>query len=74
MEKSMFQLKSKTEASLRHKVLKGGDRVKTSNHHNGVVVRVDRDENGVFIVVRLDVSPHEFVYDPDEIKVIWQRD
>jgi hypothetical protein len=71
MLKSMTEFKSEKSTSLyRRKQLQVGNRVKTSNHSNGTVVRVDRDDKGVFIVVRLDLSPHEFVYDEDELEII----
>ncbi|HBV85190.1 hypothetical protein [Desulfosporosinus sp.] len=47
-----------------------GDRVVTCNQTIGTVVRVDCDNNGVFIVVRLDVLPREFAYDPCDLKLI----
>lgn len=47
-----------------------GDRVETCNHCIGTVVRVDRDEIGVFIVVRLDIIPKEFAYDPSDLEKI----
>ncbi|MCO5384472.1 MAG: hypothetical protein NHB14_00625 [Desulfosporosinus sp.] len=45
-----------------------GDRVETFNHCVGTVVRVDRDKIGVFIVVRLDILPREFAYEPCDLK------
>ncbi|MCB8818583.1 hypothetical protein [Desulfosporosinus shakirovi] len=47
-----------------------GDRVETFNHCVGTVVRVDRDKIGVFIVVRLDILPREFAYEPCDLKLI----
>ena len=47
-----------------------GDRVVTSNHCFGTVVRVDRDKIGDFIVVRLDILPREFAYDPYDLEKI----
>ena len=49
-----------------------GDRVETRNHCLGTVVRVDRDEIGVFIVARLDILPNEFAfaYDPRDLEKI----
>jgi hypothetical protein len=71
MLKSMTEFKSERSTSLfRRNRLQVGNRVKTTNHSNGTVVRVDRDDKGVFIVVRLDISPHEFVYDEDELEII----
>lgn len=49
---------------------KVGDRIETFNHCRGTVVRPDRDENGDFVVARLDLVPHEFAYDPDDLRVI----
>ena len=40
-----------------------GDRIETSNHRIGTVVRLDRDELGDFIVAQLDILPGEFAYD-----------
>jgi len=45
-----------------------GDYVETCNHCTGIVVRIDRDEIGVFIVVRLDIIPGEFAYDPSDLE------
>lgn len=47
-----------------------GDRVETCNHCIGTVVRVDKDEIGVFIVAQLDVLPGEFAYDPWDLEKI----
>jgi len=47
-----------------------GDRVVTCNNCIGTVVRVDQDKIGVFIVVRLDILPREFAYDPCDLKKI----
>ncbi|MDP4159626.1 MAG: hypothetical protein Q8911_07690 [Bacillota bacterium] len=49
--------------------LQVGDRVKTCNDCIGTVVRVDRDEIGVFIVVKLDIIPGEFAYDPEDLEI-----
>ncbi|SDG32853.1 hypothetical protein [Desulfosporosinus hippei] len=60
--------KPKTTVALRQRQLfHVGDRVKTSNHYVGTVVRVDRDEVGEYIVARLDEIPQEFAYDPDDL-------
>lgn len=45
-----------------------GDRIITSNSQLGTVVRTDRDENGDFVVVQLDILPHEFAYDPWDLE------
>ncbi|TGE36805.1 hypothetical protein E4K67_16985 [Desulfosporosinus fructosivorans] len=47
-----------------------GDRVETCNHCLGTVVRLDRDEVGVFVVARLDILPGEFAYDPWDLEKI----
>ena len=47
-----------------------GDRVETCNHCIGTVVRIDRDEIGIFIVARLDIIPGEFAYDPCDLEII----
>ncbi|MDR3542091.1 MAG: hypothetical protein P4L69_14150 [Desulfosporosinus sp.] len=47
-----------------------GDRVETYNHCKGIVVRVDADESGIFIVLRLDTLYGEFAYDPYDLKRI----
>lgn len=47
-----------------------GDRVITSNCRLGTVVRVDRDGVGDYIVVRLDILPSEFTYDPWDLEKI----
>jgi len=63
--------KLNTDTSLRRKhEFLVGERVKTSNHRIGTVVRIDRDEIGAFIVVRLDIIPREFAYDPDDLEII----
>ncbi|GAB6155450.1 hypothetical protein JCM17380_42010 [Desulfosporosinus burensis] len=49
-------------------LFEAGDRVETGNHCTGIVVRVDRDEIGVFIVVKLDVMLGEFAYNPSELE------
>ncbi len=47
-----------------------GDRVVTSNCRLGTVVRLDRDEQGEFVVVNLDVLPGEFAYDPWDLEKV----
>lgn len=47
-----------------------GDRVITSNCRLGTVVRVDRDELGEYVVVRLDILPGEFAYDPWDLEKV----
>ncbi len=60
-----------TSPSLRHQYqFQVGDRVETINHCKGTVVRVDIDENGVFVVVRLDILCGEFAYDPYDLEII----
>ncbi len=62
---------SETGSSLSHqRQFQVGDRVETCNHCLGTVVRVDRDEIGVFIVARLDILPSEFAYDPWDLEKI----
>jgi len=51
-------------SSLRHRgQFQVGDRIETSNHCLGTIVRMDRDEMGAFIVAQLDILPGEFAYD-----------
>ncbi|SPF56957.1 conserved hypothetical protein [Candidatus Desulfosporosinus infrequens] len=67
----MRELAFKTSRFLRHQgQFHVGDRVVTYNQCKGIVVRVDIDESGEFIVVRLDIPYAEFAYDLDELKVI----
>ena len=68
MVKTIPEYKTETSTFLqRQKQINLGDRIKTKNHREGTVVRVDRDEKGAFLVVRLDTLPHEFVYELDEL-------
>lgn len=43
--------------------LQRGDRVITNNSRLGTVVRLDKDDQGGYIVVTLDIMPGEFAYD-----------
>ena len=61
---------SKTPSVRRQIQFKIGDRVETSNRCLGTVVRVDRDEIGIFIVAKLDILPGEFAYDPWDLEKI----
>jgi len=62
---------SEKSSSFRHqRQFHVGDRVETCNHCLGIVVRVDRDEIGVFIVAQLDILPGEFAYDPWDLEKI----
>lgn len=64
-------IESKSKFFFRNeRLFKVGDRVETCNHCLGIVVRVDRDEIGLFIVVRLDIIPGEFAYDPCDLEII----
>jgi len=47
-----------------------GDRVNTNNDCLGTVIRLDRDDGGDYIVVRLDILPGEFDYEPWELEII----
>ena len=69
----MFTINRKSETGnpFRHQPqFQVGDRVETCNHCLGTVVRVDRDEIGVFVVARLDILPGEFAYDPWDLEKI----
>jgi len=57
-------------ASVRRAHLHLGDRVITSNSRVGTVVRLDHDELGDYIVVKLDMLRGEFAYDPWDLKKI----
>ncbi len=62
---------SETGPSFRRQPLfQVGDRIETCNHCLGTIVRVDRDEIGVFVVARLDILPGEFAYDPWDLEKI----
>lgn len=69
MFKSKHSFKSTPSSRKKHK-FKVGDRIETFNNCRGTVVRIDRDEIGDYIVARLDAMPHEFAYDPDDLKAI----
>ena len=66
----MFE-SNKSGSFLRHeRQFEVGDRVVTYNQCIGTVVRVDLDKNGVLIVVRLDIFPREFAYDPCDLEKV----
>jgi hypothetical protein len=74
MLKSIPELTSETVTSpLRQGQFQIGDRVKTNNKNAGTVIRVGRDKYGVYIIVRLDISPREFAYDPDELEKFYDQ-
>ncbi len=60
----------KEDNTIMHKRIKFqiGDRVITNNCRLGTVVRVDRDDLGEYAVVRLDILPGEFAYDPTDLE------
>lgn len=45
-----------------------GDRVLTSNCRLGTIVRVDKDEFGEYMVVRLDILAGEFAYEYGDLE------
>lgn len=47
-----------------------GDRVVTSNCRLGTVTRLDRDNMGDYIVVKLDLLRGEFAYDPWDLEKV----
>lgn len=48
-----------------------GDRVQTYNNRKGEIVRIERDEFGEYVVVKLDNLSWEYAYDPwDLIKTL----
>ncbi|KLU63965.1 MULTISPECIES: hypothetical protein [Desulfosporosinus] len=69
MSKSIFELET-NPLLMQDKKFQVGNRVKTNNDHKGTIVRVDRDEMGVFLVVQLDFSTHEFAYDQNELELL----
>ena len=54
----------------RQLLFKVGDRVITSNSRLGTVVRLDRDEQGEYVVVSLDLLPKQFAYDPCDLEKV----
>jgi len=54
----------------RQLLFKVGDRVITSNSRLGTVVRLDRDEQGEYVVVSLDLLPKQFAYDPWDLEKV----
>lgn len=60
-----------TDSSLLHQHrFQVGDRVETCSHCIGTVIRVECDEIGLFIIVRLDILPGEFAYDPYDLEIV----
>jgi hypothetical protein len=47
-----------------------GDRVITNNSRLGTVVRLDKDDQGDYIVIRLDILPGEFAYDSWDLEKV----
>jgi len=47
-----------------------GDRVMTANCRLGTVTRLDRDDMGDFIVIKLDMLRGEFAYDPWDLEKV----
>jgi len=47
-----------------------GDRVITNNSRLGTVVRLDKDEQGEYLVVQLDILPGEFAYDAWDLEKV----
>ena len=69
----MLAINSESEkgSNLRHQhQFQVGDRVETCNHCFGTIVRVDRDEIGIYVVARLDILPGDFAYDPWDLEKI----
>lgn len=55
---------------LRRQIFQVGDRVITNNSRLGTVVRLDKDEQGEYVVVSLDVLPKQFAYDPWDLEKV----
>lgn len=53
-----------------HSSIHVGDRVITANCRLGTVIRLDRDEFGEYIVVKLDLLKGEFAYDPWDLEKV----
>ncbi|HEY8908944.1 MAG TPA: hypothetical protein VIM51_01505 [Desulfosporosinus sp.] len=63
--------KSETGTSLRRqRQFQVGDRVSTNNSCLGTVIRIDRDDVGDYVVVRLDILTGDFDYDLWELEKI----
>jgi len=66
-----FNRNSETGTSLRRQCqFQIRDRIITNNRCLGTVIRIEHDEVGDYIVVRLDILPGEFDYDPGELEKI----
>lgn len=50
--------------------LQRGDRVITNNSRLGTVVRLDKDDQGEYLVVALDIMPGEFAYDAWDVEKV----
>ncbi|SDI48858.1 hypothetical protein [Desulfosporosinus hippei] len=62
---------AQTDSSPFHKQrFQVGDRVETCSHCLGTVIRIECDEMGLFIIVRLDILQEEFAYDPYDLEII----
>lgn len=62
---------SETGSSLnRKRQFRIGDRIITTNQCLGTVIRIDHDDVGDFLVVRLDIMPGEFDYDSWELEKV----
>ena len=48
--------------------LEAGDRVVTNNSRFGTIVRLERDQLGEYYIVKLDLLPGEFAYDPWDVE------
>lgn len=50
--------------------LQRGDRVITNNSRLGTVVRLNKDDQGEYLVVTLDILPGEFAYDAWDLEKV----
>ncbi len=70
MKYESLKVNSQRKTSMAYKTFQLGDRVITNNSRLGTIVRVDKDDQGEYLVVKLDILPGEFAYDAGDLEKV----
>jgi preprotein translocase subunit YajC len=70
MKYESSNVNSQRKTSMAYKMFQRGDRVITNNSRLGTIVRVDKDDQGEYLVVNLDILPGEFAYDAWDLEKV----
>jgi preprotein translocase subunit YajC len=70
MKYESLNANSQRKTPMMYRTFQRGDRVITNNSRLGTIVRVDKDDQGEYLVVKLDILQGEFAYDAWDLEKV----